>query len=98
MEVLTIRILTAILYIIIFETNPLPMKKSILKAIALTFVMCLVFSSCELLDCKTCELVTTTSGVETARGPEILACGDELADNESYSLTIGYNYTYYDCN
>jgi hypothetical protein len=98
MEVLTIRILTAILYIIIFETNPLPMKKSILKAIALTFVMCLVFSSCELLDCKTCELVTTTSGVETARGPEIPACGDELAEKESYLLEIGYTRTTYDCN
>ena len=98
MEVLTIRILTAILYITIFETNPLPMKKSILKAIALTFVMCLAFSSCELLDCKTCELVTTTNGVETNRGPEILACGDELADNENLSQTIGHNHTYYDCN
>ena len=86
------------LLLAIFETNPLPMKKSILKAIALTFVMCLAFTSCELLDCKTCELVVTTSGVETDRGPEILACGDELADNESYSQTIGYTYTYYDCN
>ena len=74
------------------------MKKSILKASALTFIMCLAFTSCELLDCKTCELVTTTSGVETARAPGILACGDELAANESYSQTIGYTYTYYDCN
>jgi hypothetical protein len=74
------------------------MKKSILKAIALTFVMCLAFSSCELLDCKTCELVTNTSGVETARSPGILSCGDDLADKESYSQTVGYQYTYYDCN
>ncbi|MFC2080595.1 hypothetical protein ACFLR8_00110 [Bacteroidota bacterium] len=75
------------------------MKKSILKALALTFMMCIAVSSCELLeDCKTCELVTTTSGVETARGPGVLYCGDNLADKESYSQTIGSSYTYYDCN
>jgi hypothetical protein len=74
------------------------MKKSILKAIAITFVMCLAFSSCELLDCKTCELVTLTSGSETARGTGIMSCGDDLADKEDYSLTIGNQYTYYDCN
>ena len=74
------------------------MKKSILRLLSLTFLMCLAFSSCELLDCKTCELVTTTNGVETARAPGILACGDELADKESYSQSIGNTYTYYDCN
>ena len=74
------------------------MKKSILKTVAVAFVMCLAFSSCELLDCETCELVTLTNGVETARAPGILACGDDLADKESYSQTIGYTYTYYDCN
>ena len=73
------------------------MKKSILKVLAITLVMCLAFSSCELLDCKTCELVTTSSGVETARGPGLLSCGDELADKESYSESIGAVYTYYDC-
>ena len=73
------------------------MKKSILKAVAVTFIMCLALSSCELADCKTCELVSTTNGVET-RGPGILACGDDLADKESYSETIGGTYTYYDCN
>ncbi len=60
--------------------------------------MSLVFSSCELLDCKTCELVTLTNGVETARGPGVLYCGDELAEKEDYSQTIGSTYTYYDCN
>ena len=70
------------------------MKQSILKVLAITFLMCLAFSSCELLDCKTCELVTTTNGVETARGPGLLSCGDELADKESYSERIGSVYTY----
>lgn len=74
------------------------MKNSILRVLALTFVMSLAISSCELLDCKTCELVTTTNGVETARGPGILACGDELAEKENYSESIGGVYTYYDCN
>ena len=73
------------------------MNKSILKAAALTFIMCIAFSSCELLDCKTCELVSITNGIET-RGPGILACGDDLADKESYSEQIGNTYTYYDCN
>ncbi|MFC2113395.1 hypothetical protein ACFLTA_09020 [Bacteroidota bacterium] len=74
------------------------MKKSILKAIAVTFIMCLALSSCELADCKTCELVVKTDGVETSRGPGILSCGDDLADKESFSQTIGNTYTYYDCN
>jgi hypothetical protein len=74
------------------------MKKSILRLFALTFLMSVAFSSCELLDCKTCELVTTTDGVETARAPGILVCGDELAEKESYSQSIGNTYTYYDCN
>jgi hypothetical protein len=74
------------------------MKKSILKAFALAFTLCLVLSSCELLDCETCELVTTTNGVETARAPGIPSCGDDLADKESYSQSIGSTYTYYDCN
>ena len=74
------------------------MKKSILKLLVLTFVMALTVSSCELLgDCKTCELVSTVNGVETARGPGVLYCGDKLADKESYSQTIGGTYTYYDC-
>ena len=73
------------------------MKQSILKVLAITFLMCLAFSSCELLDCKTCELVTRTNGVETARGPGLLSCGDELAEKESYSENIGSVYTYYDC-
>ena len=73
------------------------MKKSILKILALTFMMCLAFSSCELLDCKTCELVTTVNGIETARGPGLLSCGEELSDKESYSQSIGGTYTYYDC-
>ncbi len=73
------------------------MKKSLLKALAITFMMSLAFSSCELLDCKTCELVTTSGGVETARGPGLIACGDELAEKESYSESIGGVYTYYDC-
>ena len=62
------------------------------------FLMTLCFSACELLDCKTCELVTTSGGVETARGPGVMACGDELAEKESYSQNIGNSYTYYDCN
>ena len=75
------------------------MKKGILKAMALAFLMSLALSSCEALeDCKTCALVTLTNGVETARGPGILYCGDNLADKESYSQTIGSLYTYYDCN
>ncbi len=85
------------LFLYLVQT-PVPMKKSILKALALAFLMCLAFSSCELLDCETCELVTETNGVETARGPGVLTCGDELADKESYSQTIGSTYTYYDCN
>lgn len=73
------------------------MKKSILKALALTFLMTLAFSSCELLeDCKTCEMVSVTNGVET-RGPGILYCGDNLADKENYYETIGPTTTYYDC-
>ena len=74
------------------------MKKSLLKVLAITFLMCLAFSSCELLDCKSCELVTTTNGAETARSPGIVSCGDDLADKESYSEQIGSIYTYYDCN
>jgi hypothetical protein len=72
------------------------MRKSVLKAFAWTFLMCLGMASCELLDCKTCELVSITNGVET-RGPGILYCGDELAEKESYSETVGGTYTYYDC-
>ena len=74
------------------------MKKSILKTLAVTLGMCLALSSGGLLDCKTCELVTETDGVETARGPGILTCDDELAEKESYSQSIGNTYTYYDCN
>jgi hypothetical protein len=74
------------------------MKKGIIKASALAFLMSLAFSSCELLDCKTCELVTLTDGVETSRGPGIEYCGDELAEKENFSQTIGNTYTYYDCN
>ena len=75
------------------------MKKSILKAIGLAFLMCLPFSSCELLeDCKTCELVTLTNGSETARSPGVLFCGEELEEKENYKLEIGDKYTYYDCN
>ncbi len=75
------------------------MIKSILKAFTVAFLMCLILSSCEALkDCKTCALVTTVNGVETARGPGILYCGDNLAEKESYSLSIGDQYTYYDCN
>ena len=86
-------------FIYIFDTNLLSMKKSIAKALALTFLMALSFSSCELLeDCETCELVTLTNGSETARGPGVLYCGDNLADKKSYSQTIGNIYTYYDCN
>ena len=73
------------------------MKKSILKALAIAFFMCLAFSSCELLDCKTCEMVTETNGVETARGPGIIYCGEELNDKESFYQTLGYTVTYYDC-
>ena len=73
------------------------MKKSILKAIAMTFIMCLALSSCELADCKTCELVVKTDGVETSRGPGILSCGDDLADKENEVTEIGTHRTYYDC-
>jgi hypothetical protein len=75
------------------------MKASILKALGMAFLMCLALSSCEALeDCKTCALVTTTDGVETARGPGILYCGDNLAEKENYSLTIANRTTFYDCN
>jgi hypothetical protein len=75
------------------------MKTSILKALALAFLMCLALSSCEALeDCKTCALVKLTDGVETERGPGILYCGDNLAEKEDYSLTIVNTYVYYDCN
>ena len=75
------------------------MKKSILKALALTFLMCLILSACELLgDCETCELVTQTSGVETARGPGVLYCDEELQEKKDYSESYGSIYTYYDCN
>lgn len=75
------------------------MKKGIIKASALAFLMSLAFSSCELLDdCKICALVTLTDGVETDRGPEVEYCGDELAEKENFSQTIGNTYTYYDCN
>jgi len=74
------------------------MKQSTLKVLAIAFLMCMALSSCELFgNCKTCELVTTTNGVETARGPGLLSCGDDLADKESYSESIGSIYTYYDC-
>ncbi|MCK4745447.1 MAG: hypothetical protein KAT15_00350, partial [Bacteroidales bacterium] len=70
------------------------MKKSIAKVFALTFLMALGFTSCVLLeDCETCELVTLTNGSETARGPGVLYCGDNLADKKSYSQTIGNIYT-----
>jgi hypothetical protein len=82
----------------IFDVNPASMKRSIFKALAFSFVFFLAFSSCELLDCATCELVTLTNGVETARGPGVLYCGEELQEKESYSQTLGYTYTYYDCN
>jgi len=73
------------------------MKKSILKILGVTILISLAVSSCELLDCKTCELVTTSNGIETARGPGLLTCGDELAEKESYSERVGSVYTYYDC-
>ena len=70
-----------------------------LKALALTLLMSFAISSCELLDCKTCDKVTTTSGVETGRLPGgVPSCGDDLAEKENYSQTIGYTYIYYDCN
>lgn len=81
----------------IFELNPGFMKRNIIKASGLLVLMTMAVYSCELLDCKTCQLVTQTNGVETARAPGILSCGDELADKESYSQTIGNTYTYYDC-
>jgi len=73
------------------------MKKSILTASGITLLMCLAFSSCELLDCKTCEPVTITNGVET-RGPGILTCGDELAEKEDKYESYGNTTSYYDCN
>lgn len=85
-------------FIHIFGRNLHSMKKSILKAFILASLMGLLMSSCEALDdCKTCALVTETNGVETARGPGILYCGDNLAQKENYSETIGSLHTYYDC-
>ena len=74
------------------------MKKSILKALAVALLIGLASSSsCNLLDCKTCEAVNVTSGVET-RGPGVLTCGDDLADKEDYYESYGSNsYSYYDC-
>jgi hypothetical protein len=74
------------------------MKKTAYISIAVVFALCVGLSACELLDCKTCELVTRTNGVETARGPGRQFCGDELAEKESYSETVGNIHTYYDCN
>jgi hypothetical protein len=85
-------------FIHIFDTNPHSMGKSILKAFVMAALMGLLLSSCEALeDCKTCALVTKDNGVETFRGPGILYCGDNLAEKENYSETIGSLYTYYDC-
>lgn len=73
------------------------MKKSILKALAIALLMGLASSSCDLLDCKTCEAVNVTAGVET-RGPGISTCGDDLAEKEDYYESYGPNsYSYYDC-
>jgi len=72
------------------------MKKSILKLAGVSFVMSLAFTSCELLDCKTCVPVSVTNGVET-RGPGVLTCGDELAEKESKYETYGNTTSYYDC-
>jgi hypothetical protein len=73
------------------------MAKGILKALSTAFLMFLALSSCEVLDCKTCEAVNVTNGVET-RGPDILTCGDELDEKEDYYESYGSNsYSYYDC-
>jgi hypothetical protein len=76
------------------------MKKSILKALAISAIIAFTVSSCELLgDCKTCSKVTTVDGVETNRTVGILYCGDELAEKENSSpVTIGSTTTYWDCN
>jgi hypothetical protein len=73
------------------------MAKGILKALSAAFLMFLALSSCELLDCKTCEAVNMTNGVET-RSPGVLTCGDELDEKEDYYESYGSNsYSYYDC-
>ena len=72
------------------------MKRSLFKALGISFALFLAVSSCELIDCKTCEKVTVVNGVET-RGPGVLTCGDELADKESEYINIGGQTTYYDC-
>jgi hypothetical protein len=73
------------------------MAKGIIRALSATLLMFLALSSCELLDCKTCEAVNVTNGVET-RSPGILTCGDELAEKEDYYESYGSNsYSYYDC-
>jgi hypothetical protein len=77
--------------------NPQPVEKGILKTLAFALVMTSSFSSCEeILDCKTCEAVSVTNGVET-RGPGIRTCGDELAEKEDYYESYGNTTSYYDC-
>ncbi len=74
------------------------MRKSILKVLTLTFLICLAVTSCEILeDCKTCEPVTNNNGTITT-GPGILTCGDDLERKESENVTVGNNTSsYYNC-
>jgi len=73
------------------------MKRRIAKALAITFLISMAFTSCELLDdCKTCEPVTNDNGSITT-GPGQETCGEDLDRKENENITVGTRTSYYNC-
>ena len=69
------------------------MKKKVFYAVALV-LMAVSFNSCELDDCKMCELVKYVDGVEDDRGTAIEYCGATLAAKEALgTYSLGGNIT-----
>jgi len=71
--------------------------RNLLRRIGVLLFLAALIPSCELLeDCKSCTLVTDTSGVKTY-GSSATYCGTQLALKEAENVTIGGTTTYYDC-
>jgi hypothetical protein len=54
--------------------------------------------SCEVSDCKNCEVVTYENGVEISRQSAVEYCGDDLNNVENQApVVIGNKKTVYEC-
>lgn len=75
------------------------MKKKYIYAFSM-IALGLTLFSCEVSDCKNCEVVTydIPSGDEISRQSAVEYCGDQLNDIENQApVVIGNNRTVYEC-